>query len=236
MEIREQIPILIELQKVDAEIYKFERRKLAIPIMIKKLEDGFKEKGEKLKQEDAAMKALLVKQKEKENELASKEETIKKCQGQLYQIKTNKEYTAMQHEIDGYGADKSVIEDDILGILDQVEEKKKDVEACKVQLKEDEKVLGQEKEKVNVELKKIEAGLASFNTMRQELLPKIDKSMVSKYERILKGKDGLAMVPVRHDSCGGCHLNLPPQVINEISMKKELIFCESCARILYIEE
>ena len=52
----------------------------------------------------------------------------------------------------------------------------------------------------------------------------------------LKGKEGLAMVPVRQNACGGCHLNLPPQVINEIQMKTELVFCESCARILYIEE
>jgi predicted nucleic acid-binding Zn-ribbon protein len=64
----------------------------------------------------------------------------------------------------------------------------------------------------------------------------VDREYLSKYERILHSKDGLAMVNVEHDSCGGCNINLPPQVINEIRMKEELIFCQSCARILYIEE
>lgn len=236
MDIAEQINQLIELQKLDTQIYKFNRTKEEIPILIKNLEEDFKKKTESLKEEENSLKSLLVKQKDKENELASKEETIKKCQTQLYQIKTNKEYAAMQHEIGGYEADKSALEDEIIAILDEVEAKKKSIEDHKTKLKEEEKKLNAEKDKVNSELKEIEQQLNSLNTQRSELASKIDKKMLSKYERILKGKDGLAMVSVREDACGGCHLNLPPQVINEIRMKTDLVFCESCARILYIEE
>jgi len=236
MNIAEQIELLIQLQRLDSEIYKHNRRKERIPSLIKELEDSFHKKGEVLRQEDSSLKSLLVKQKEKENELASKEETIKKCQGQLYQIKTNKEYSAMQHEIKGHEADKSVLEDEVLIVLDEIEVEKKVIEGHKAELKEEEKKLGEEKAKVNAELKDIEERLKSLNAQRSEMASKIDKRMLGKYERILKGKDGLAMVPVREDSCGGCNLNLPPQVINEIKMKKDLVFCESCARILYIIE
>ena len=236
MDITEQINILIQLQKLDEQIYVHNRRKDGIPILIKELDEDFKKKGETLKLEQDALKMLQVKQKDKENELGSKEETIKKCQGQLYQIKTNKEYAAMQQEIKGYEADKSVLEDEIISILDGVEAKKKLMEEHKAKLKEEEKAANVEKEKVNSELKEIEQKLSALNAQRSEMAPKIDKKMLNKYERILKGKKGMAMVPVRDDSCGGCHLNLPPQVINEIRMKNELIFCESCARILFIEE
>ncbi|MBL7068468.1 MAG: hypothetical protein ISS34_01240 [Candidatus Omnitrophica bacterium] len=236
MNIAEQIKSLVELQKLDSQIYKHNMRKGRIPLLIKELEDGFQKKGEALKEEDSNLKSLLVRQKEKENDLASKEETIKKCEGQLYQIKTNKEYTAMQQEIKGYGADKSVLEDDILALLDETEAKKRIIEQHKAALKDEEKKLGEEKEKVNAELKEIEEKLNSLNAQRSEMTSKIDRGMLSKYERVLKGKDGLAMVPVVEDSCGGCNLNLPPQVINEIKMEKDLVFCESCARILYIEE
>jgi len=235
METAEQIKLLIELQKLDEQIYKFRKRKNDIPVRIKFLEDEFKKKGDGLRAVQDAFKTQQVKQKDRENDLASKEETIKKSQAQLYQLKTNKEYQAMQHEIDGHNADKSVIEDEILVIFDENEAKKKDIDKQKSILAEEEKKSAQEKERVNSELKEIEEKLAVLDGQRKELAGKIDKIMLNKYERILKGKNGLAMVPVMHDACGGCNMNVPPQVINEIQMHNSLIFCESCARILYIE-
>ena len=59
---------------------------------------------------------------------------------------------------------------------------------------------------------------------------------VKKYERIIKSKDGLAVVTIANDACQGCFRVMPPQVVNEIKMNDELVFCENCARILYIEE
>lgn len=236
MDIAGQISLLVELQKLDTQIYELNKRKQEIPLLIKDLEEEFKKKSEGVKEEEAQMKSLLVKEKERENELLSKEETIKKCQTQLYQIKTNKEYSAMQREIEGHKADKSVLEDEIIAILDGVEAKKKKIEGYKAALKDEENKLNKEKAKGDSELKEIEAKLSTLNIDRAKEAEKIDKVMLQKYDRILKGKEGLAMVPVREDACGGCHLNLPPQVINEIRMKKDLVFCESCARILYINE
>lgn len=236
MELIQQIDLLIELQELDSQIYALMNRKTEIPLMLKKLDDSFKEKGQQLKLAEDALKTCLVKQKGKENDLLSEEETIKKCQGQLNQIKTNKEYTAMQHEIEGHKADKSMLEDEVINIMDEAEKKLGEITKVKGILKGEEVNLNTEKTKVNSELKEIETRLSFLNSQRAELASKIDKSVLGKYERILKGKNGLAMVPVRMDSCGGCHLNLPPQVINEIKMKKDIIFCESCARILYIKE
>ena len=236
MDTAQEINLLIQLQKLDTQIYGFNRRKRELPLLIKNLEEEFKRKEGVVKEAEGTLKSSLVKQKDKENDLASKEETIKKCQTQLYQIKTNKEYQAMQREIEGHKADKSVLEDEIIAILDEVEENKKVIDKNKALLKEEEKEISAKKEKVNSELKDIEAQLNTLNAQRSESVSKIDKGILNKYERILKGKDGSAMVPVCEDACGGCHLNLPPQVINEIKMRKELVFCESCARVLYIEE
>jgi len=94
----------------------------------------------------------------------------------------------------------------------------------------------QEKKKIEASSGEMEAALRKLSAERETLAQKVDKEYLSKYERILHSKDGLAMVSVEHDACGGCNINLPPQVINEIRMKEELIFCQSCARILYIEE
>ena len=63
--------------------------------------------------------------------------------------------------------------------------------------------------------------------------PNIDARLLSQYERILKSREGLALVPVMNNACGGCHMGLPPQVVNETQQHEKWIVCESCARILY---
>ena len=236
MELKIEIQLLVQLQKLDSEIFKLKKRKTDIPNLIKNLEEEFKKKQEEIKQVEEEFKALQIKHKNKENDLTTKEDTIKKYQIQLFQIKTNKEYTAMQQEIEGVKADKSALEDEIIAILDEVDEGKKKIDQAKAELKEKENKLNSDKKKMEDELKDIESKLSQLEANRTEEADKVDKNTLSKYERILYGKDGLAMAPVVDEACGGCHLNLPPQVINEIRMSKDMIFCESCARILYIEE
>ena len=75
-----------------------------------------------------------------------------------------------------------------------------------------------------------------MKAQRGGLAAKIDKIALAKYDRIIKSKDGLAVVPVLGESCQGCFRIMPPQVIHEIRMKKDLVTCENCARIIYLEE
>ena len=103
-------------------------------------------------------------------------------------------------------------------------------------LSQERQKVSEEKNKIEASAKEIEASLTKLNSGRSELVQKVEKEFLYKYERILNSKNGLAMVAVIGDACGGCNINLPPQVINEIRLKEDLIFCGSCARILYIEE
>lgn len=234
--VEEQIKLLIGLQKLDKQIFKLKRDLGNQPVLIRAAEESFKAKEASLKKKEEEAKALAVKRKEKEGELQAKEEGIKRLQGQLYQIKTNKEYQAMEKEIAGQKADISVIEEEIIKVFDQMDECAKGAAKEKEVLNQERKVFDEEKVKIEAGAKEMEAALQKLNAERAELAKNVDKIYLSKYERILHSKNGLAMVSVEHDACGGCNINLPPQVINEIRLKEELIFCGSCARILYIEE
>ena len=75
-----------------------------------------------------------------------------------------------------------------------------------------------------------------LDAQRKQIVPEIDPKMLKEYERILHSRDGLAMVAVKDNSCGGCHMLVPPQVINLIIMYEHIITCEVCNRILYIKE
>jgi hypothetical protein len=236
MSTEEHIKLLIALQKLDSQIFKLRKELEGQPVFLSNLDEAFKEKETTLKGKEEELKGLTVKRKEKEGELQAKEEGIKKLQAQLYQIKTNKEYQAMDKEIAGQKADISVIEEAIIKVLDSTDECAKEITKEKNILGEERKKIDEEKKKLEIRTKDIEASLEKLNSERGVVAQKVDKKFLVKYERILHSKDGLAMVSVVDKACGGCNINLPPQVINEIKLKEELIFCGSCARILYIEE
>ena len=232
----EQIKLLIEFQGLDKEIFAREKALAAKPDEIKRLDELFKEKEAETKTTDDELKKVQLAHKDKDIQLSTKEEMIKKFEGQLYQVKTNKEYVAMEHEISGVKADKSVLEEEIIKLLDKIDEAEKAKKEKHEYLKQEQKKIDGEKKRIDEESKKVTAELNGLKEQRAKLAEKADATILSKYERILHNKDGLALVPARNHACQGCFLDLPPQVINEISMKEDLVFCESCARILYLEE
>ena len=231
--INEQIKILVELQKIDSEIYRLKKELAAHPQEQKLLDQVFEKKKTHAKAAEEALKAVQMKQKQKEGDLASREEKISKLQGQLYQLKSNKEYSAMELEIKGHKADKSLLEEDILRMLDEVEHAKAALAKEKDLLSGDEKIHREATESLKKQAAQIESEMQSLQEKRKVYVPNVEPRLLSQYERILKGLEGLALVPVVHNACGGCHMELPPQVVNETQAHDKWIVCESCARILY---
>jgi len=234
--LEEQIKMLVELQGLDTQIFRLEDELASVPEKTKTLDDSFKAKTAELKKIEDNVKALQLKRKEKEIDLETREGTIKKYQTQMYQVKTNKEYTAFQEEIGRVKADNSIIEEEIIKIFDQIDAENKKMVVQKEALKSDEAVVAAEKKKLADDAGRIKAELDGLKGQRSALAAKVDKTILSKYERIIRSKDRLAVVTIADDACQGCHRILPPQVINEVKMKKDLVFCENCARILYLEE
>ena len=231
--VHEQLKILAELQKIDVQIYGLKRELDAHPALQKKADEDFERKKSSLRAAEATLKEAQVRQKEKENDLLSKEEKIKKLQSQLYQLKSNKEYSAMDLEIKGLKADDSLLEEEILKMFDAVEVAKTAVTSEKKQLSSEEANFKEASDVLKKEGERIRAAVAEFDEKRKSYLPNIEPKLLAQYEKLLKSREGLAMVPVKNHSCGGCHLGLPPQVINEIQMHDKLIVCESCTRILH---
>jgi predicted nucleic acid-binding Zn-ribbon protein len=231
--ISEQIKILIELQKIDSEIYDLKSELDQHPAAKAKAEAEFEKKKANLKAAETEHKTSLVKQREIDNDLQSKEDKIAKLAGQLYQLKSNKEYSAMEMEIKGAKADKSLIEEDILRHMDVVE-------AVKTKVAKEKDLLSAEEKKFNEEigsLKKksddLNAEIASRAEKRKTYIPNVHPPVLAQYDRLLKGSKGHALVPVKNNSCGGCHLGLPPQLVNQIHMGEKIFFCDACARMLY---
>ncbi|MBP7055737.1 MAG: hypothetical protein KBB52_02665 [Candidatus Omnitrophica bacterium] len=234
--IGEQLKLLVELQTLDSHLLKLKNDITSIPENIKMLDSAFQEKGAALKKIEDGVKSLQVKKKEKEVSLETGEGTIKKYQGQLGLVKTNKEYSALLEEINRVKADDSLVEEAIINYMDQIDAENKKAAEEKANLKKEEEKLAAEKKILNDELAKLKAEAATYEKQRADLAAKVDKPVLDKYNRLLDNRDGLAVAALSNDTCQGCFRVLPPQVVNEVRLKNSLVICEYCARILYVEE
>jgi len=234
--LKEQIRLLSKLQTIDTEIHSLNKEKRSKPDEIKALEAVFVEKKEALSESEKTLLDLQKQKKEKEIELGSKEEAAKKLQTQLYQLKTNKEYQAMMQQIGDTKADASVFEDKILELMDGADQAKKDIDRDRQKIQVEEKKFNEDKLKIDERVKEIDGRLAQLDAQRKQASVEINPEILSQYQRILENRDGLAIVMAKKNSCQGCNMFVPPQVINLIKMYDRIITCEVCNRMFYIEE
>jgi len=234
--LKAQINSLVQLQKIDSEIYALNEEKRVKPEEIKAIEASFEEKKKNLAALEKTSLDLQKQKKDRELELGSKEESSKKLQSQLYSLKTNKEYQTMLQQIEDSKADASIIEDKILECLEKMDKAKADVDQENKKLQEEEKVFNAQKGQVDTRIKEIDVRLGQLDAERKIITPEIDPKVLAQYERILASREGLAIVGADNNSCHGCNMFVPPQVTNLIKMYERLITCEICNRILYIHD
>ncbi|MCU0665990.1 MAG: C4-type zinc ribbon domain-containing protein [Candidatus Omnitrophica bacterium] len=235
-DLKAQIAVLLRLQDIDRQIYLLNNEKQNQPLKLKAIDEAFDLKKQVLAQLEKAYLDLQKAKKDFELELGSREEAVKKLQGQLYSLKTNKEYNTMLGQIQDAKADMSLIEDKILSSMDQIDKAKQDMDKEKQMLAQEEKAVNEEKKKITDSIKLIDEKISQLEAQRSQVIPEVDKKIFAEYERILSNRNGLGIVAVKNNSCQGCNLFMPAQVINLIKMYDHIITCENCNRMLYIEE
>ncbi len=229
------IDALKELQKIDAEIFKIKTSLAEKPKELDALDSEYKKLSESLKDKEEQLKNIQREHKEKELELQSREEVVKKQNGQLFQVKSNKELYALQLEIEKEKADNSLLEDEIIVILEKIDKIKQSIDQEKAKLAEEQVKLNKNKAEIELDIKQLNEKLETLTASRKKAAEAgIDPQILELYERILENKGELAIVPVEGETCSGCFRSVRPQVVNELRLGK-LKTCENCARILYVE-
>jgi uncharacterized protein len=236
VDLKTQLSALIKLQSFDSEIYKLKNILELKPQELKEAEAIFESKKQTLLELEKNALDLQKQKKERELELATKEESVTKLKSQLSALKTNKEYQIMLKQIDGAKADGSVIEDKILQLFDLIDKAKTDTEQEKIRLKDDTLIFNEQKKKNDDQIKLINEQIALLEEKRKQILPEVEVKLLAQYEKILQNRFGLAIVPVKDNSCQGCNMFTPAQVHNLIKMYDYIVTCENCNRMLYIEE
>jgi len=234
--IKEQLELLKRLQAVDSEMYDLTAEKETFPARISEIAALLETKKTGMEEADKVLKDLQVEQKERENDLQSCEEKIKKHESELAQIKTNKEYKAMLEQIESLKADISLLEEKIIVVLDKIEEAKRKFAAEKDAFDEERKRSDAEKSAIEEEKKKVEARLKELADLRSQFMGPVDPAILKRYEKILENKGKTALSAISGEFCSECNMRLRPQVINEARLNYNIVICENCQRILYPEE
>ncbi len=172
----------------------------------------------------------------KELDLKTDEGEITKYNVQLNSIKTNKEYTALCTEIGSKKADMSILEDEILNSMSRFESVNEEYNKLQEYLKREEESLKDLIESVDADVKKTDIEIEKIQNDQKEYIDALDENSLNHYNRLSNIKGGKAVVAVIGNVCGGCFMNITTQTLNSLMGGKELVFCQSCSRILYLEE
>ncbi len=236
MSAHQNIEILKKAQELDREIYQAQMHLQEIPEERVKIKQELELEKNRLRELEASLKKAQLAQKDKEGLLQQKEANIKKLEGQLGQVKTNKEYSAMQQEIASLKADNSLLEEEIIKLIDEVDAADEEVKGEKERLKQIEKDFQAREAEMAQKEKAANETIEKMRKSRQEIMSQIPPDVSSLYDLIVQKKQGRGLARVLGENCEGCRLLLRPQLINEIKMGNALIVCENCSRILYFED
>ena len=231
-----QIKKLLEVQEKDLEILSLEDEKERLPLSLEKARKRLAAAEKALEEAGAGIKELKLRHKEMELESDTIRAAIEKYERQVPTIKSNAEYRALQKEIEDKKIENSRVEDRILEIMEQAEEKEKAGAECEREVTAAREWLQEEEKRISAESRRIGERIAKLAAERDSLLEGIDETLLAKYRRILQKKRGRAVVPLVDYACGGCHMRLPPNVMVNVKKWDHLVICENCSRILYWPE
>lgn len=233
---RETIKILQKCQQHDVVIFELQEKLKSIPVSIAGLEKRFESERTDLLKLEEHLKATKVKLSNKEGELRTKEDQILKHEGQLMQVKTNKEYAALQGEINLGKKKCADIEEEIIISLDEIAGIESEIAIEKKRLDGKKQELDQEKKSFAVIEADATSDISKRTVERNEQLARVDKPVRVLYERIVQKRNGSALAKINDQQCGGCGMKMRPQVIHQVRMWDNLVMCDSCSRILYVDE
>lgn len=224
---------LIALQDVELEIFKAEEGLRELPKDISEIESIMSARRKSLDAVDEEISAYEQRKAPLEAELKENQAILDAADARIKRIKTNKEFLALQREIDLAKKRKSDLEEQILTIMDKIEKKTLERERIRASFEADKVILDERKDKVVGQMKELEAVLTEYHGKDKSLRKIVEPSLLSKYDRIKQGKKGLAVVECHDGVCRGCHMHIQPQLYNELVRGDKLIICPSCQRILY---
>lgn len=227
---------LLEIQRLDSRIAEIGKLRQKIPQEIARLEQELEAEKRRLEEAKEELNSLKLRRRRREKDLEVETEKLRKAQGRIFEVKTNKEYQALLKEIEAAKKANSDLEEEILLLMEEMDRRTEEIKLLEMEVAKKEATVKARRKELEEKMGRLDSEEASAQIQRKEVASKIEASWMGVYERVARSRGGLAVVKVDGGICQGCYVNIPPQLYNEILKGKPMAQCPFCQRFLYHEE
>ncbi len=224
---------LIHLQELDLAAERHRRRVTDIPVLQSALDARLAARTDALEAVKARIAASQTARREVEKDLAAVQARLSKFKNQLMEVKTNREYQAMQKEM-------SVAEQEISDLETRMLERMEEADALAIELKtaqaalsSEQAEIARERQALDRERTTVDDDLKRVSEERVRTAALVGPEVLALFDRVAHGRRGVAMAEARDGLCTVCHVRLRPQVFNQARRNTDIVQCDSCTRILY---
>jgi predicted nucleic acid-binding Zn-ribbon protein len=224
---------LIRLQALDTEAADARKAQTAIPETQRALDQKLEGARSALAAAKDRLAANQTDRRALEKDLSAVNTRLSRYKDQLMEVKTNREYTAMQHEIETAQGEVKRLEDLMLERMLEADELTAGVKAAEDGLKAAEAQIAKESAELDVQLKQAAVTLERALGERTSLVTELPPGIVSTYDSVARSRKGIAVAIAKDERCSQCQVRLRPAVFQQIRHNDHIVQCDSCQRILY---
>lgn len=221
--------VLSEKFSVEAEIRDIPKALATKQELVNRLKKSYIEKSNQYSEVKERIKSLKFRMEEAET-------SREKYEQQMDLIKTQREYEALDKEIRDASDREQSLRKELQREEKVMEEMSKALERDESMIKDQENELSLEQDRIKTESELRGEKLKELEVQEKDITPGLDEEMVFKFERIIRSKAGVGIVPLRKGVCTGCHMILPMQFVNDVRQGDDVLFCPYCSRILFFQE
>lgn len=225
--------LAIELQDLDNRIGELQHEIASLPRHIAQIEKTLESHIRKLEADRAALSANQRERKQIEGEIQTQEQRVSKLKDQMLLAKTNDQYNAFKHEIDFAEKDVRKLEDRILDRMGEAETLDRNVKAAEQALATEKQQVENEKAAARSRTAKDKHELDALQKRRAGIVAQIAPKVFADYERIRKRRKGIAVAEAVDGRCNACQMALRLQFFQDLRRGDQVMFCESCGRLLF---
>lgn len=229
----DQIGALIEIQETDSEIARINDALAQVNSRVEEHDLKLKSFLSAMKAKEADLEVLRKKLKDYELEILECQKRIDRGLAHSKNITTNKEYQAVLKEVDESKKRKSMLEDRQLELMEVMETSEEELASLGKDFSQLESFIESQKNEIFTSSASERSELDFLSIKRKEASDSVDPTLLTRYDRILKLVGKRAVASVERSICGGCHMNIPPQMFIELQRCSEIMYCPRCHRIIY---
>jgi hypothetical protein len=234
--VNEILEQLLKLQSLDTAIRARGHDLQQIPKKSKLIDDKVRSVREPLEKARAERAALEKERADLEGTLKGLEEKERKLKLKMPGIRSNEEYSALLKEMDSSKKERDRAEDQSLKDMERLEQLDQELPALESTYQEGESRVSQERAVLASEQERCSAELLELKKERQALQTAMKPAWFKKYTHIAAQRNGLAVAAVKDGTCQGCFIGVRPKLVQDLHYGEEVVFCEGCQRILYLDD